>query len=96
MQNCIKTFIAIVLAFPLSIFAQTSPRYELLLKGGHVIDPANHIDDVRDVAVSQGKIAAIEKIFQRTRPARLLTFRSSTSRPDSLTFTTMWVMVARR
>jgi dihydroorotase len=33
----------------------------LLLKGGHVIDPANHIDEVRDVAVSQGKIAAVEK-----------------------------------
>lgn len=35
--------------------------YDLLLKGGHVIDPANHIDEVRDVAVSAGKIAAVEK-----------------------------------
>src|SRR2546430_9601091 len=42
------------------MFAQ-APRYDLLLKGGHVIDPANHIDEVRDVAVFQGKIAAIEK-----------------------------------
>ena len=38
-----------------------APRYDLLLKGGHVIDPANHVDEVRDVAVSQGKIAAVEK-----------------------------------
>lgn len=38
-----------------------APRYDLLLKGGHVIDPANHIDEVRDVAVVQGKIAAVEK-----------------------------------
>jgi dihydroorotase len=38
-----------------------APRYDLLLKGGHVIDPANHIDEVRDVAVLQGKIAAVEK-----------------------------------
>ena len=38
-----------------------SPRYDLLLKGGHVIDPANHIDEIRDVAVFQGKIAAVEK-----------------------------------
>jgi dihydroorotase len=35
--------------------------YDLLLKGGHVIDPANHIDEVRDVAISAGKIAAVEK-----------------------------------
>ena len=53
--------LAIVIGFPLVTFAQTQPRYDLLLKGGHVIDPANHIDDVRDVAVFQGKIAAVEK-----------------------------------
>lgn len=35
------------------------PRYDLLLKGGHVIDPANRIDGVRDVAVSGGKIALV-------------------------------------
>ena len=37
------------------------PRYALLLKGGHVIDPANHIDGVTDVAVSGGKIAAVQQ-----------------------------------
>jgi dihydroorotase len=51
----------IVIGSPLVTFAQAQPRYDLLLKGGHVIDPANHIDDVRDVAVFQGKIAAVEK-----------------------------------
>lgn len=45
---------------PAAMFAQ-SPRYDLLLKGGHVIDPANRIDEVRDVAVFQGRIAAVEK-----------------------------------
>jgi dihydroorotase len=45
---------------PLTAHAQ-APRYDLLLKGGHVIDPANHVDAVLDVAVSGGKIAAIEK-----------------------------------
>lgn len=57
----IITALAIVIGSPLVTFAQTQPRYDLLLKGGHVIDPANHIDDVRDVAVFQGKIAAVEK-----------------------------------
>ena len=36
-------------------------RYDLLLKGGHVIDPKNGIDAVRDVAVAGGKIAAVGK-----------------------------------
>ncbi len=33
-----------------------APRYDLLLKSGHVIDPANHLDGVMDVAVVGGKI----------------------------------------
>ncbi|MCL4851738.1 MAG: amidohydrolase/deacetylase family metallohydrolase [Bryobacteraceae bacterium] len=33
--------------------------YDLLLKGGHVIDPKNGIDAVRDVAVKDGRIAAV-------------------------------------
>ncbi len=37
-----------------------APRYDLLLNGGHVIDPANHLDSVMDVAVVKGKIAAVE------------------------------------
>src|SRR5579883_1275837 len=34
-------------------------RYDLLLKGGRVIDPKNNISGVRDVAISGGKIAAV-------------------------------------
>jgi len=67
MQNWIKTLPAITAALAIVLGsahvsnAQTPPRYDLLLKGGHVIDPANGIDNVRDVAVFQGKIAAVEK-----------------------------------
>ncbi len=63
-MNTFLTTLAVVfvsLASSSVTFAQTPPRYDLLLKGGHVIDPANHIDEVRDVAVFQGKIAAVEK-----------------------------------
>src|SRR5215472_15856554 len=39
------------------------PHYDLLLKGGHVIDAKNRIDGIRDVAVSEGRIASVaEKI----------------------------------
>jgi dihydroorotase len=34
--------------------------YDLLLKGGHVIDPRNNIDGPRDVAIAAGKIAAVD------------------------------------
>ena len=34
---------------------------DLVLKGGHVIDPANGIDGVRDVRIADGRIAAVGK-----------------------------------
>jgi dihydroorotase len=35
------------------------PSYDLVLKGGHVIDPKNKLDGVMDVAISEGKIARV-------------------------------------
>jgi len=45
----------LLLGLALSASSQAA-QYDLLLKGGHVIDPANHIDRVMDVAVSGGAI----------------------------------------
>ncbi|HSU58486.1 MAG TPA: amidohydrolase/deacetylase family metallohydrolase [Bryobacteraceae bacterium] len=42
-----------------SVFAQ--PQYDLLLRHGHVVDAKNHISAVRDVAIRDGKIAAVEE-----------------------------------
>ncbi len=47
--------------------AQT--QYDLLLQGGHVIDAKNKISAVRDVAILDGKIAAVEA---RIDPAKAL------------------------
>jgi dihydroorotase len=38
---------------------QQSPPFDLLIKGGRVIDPANGIDSVMDVAVAGAKIARV-------------------------------------
>lgn len=39
--------------------AQPLPSYDLLLRGGHVIDARNKIDGVMDVAIKDGKIARV-------------------------------------
>ncbi len=39
--------------------AQETGMYDILLKGGHVIDPANNISGRYDVAVADGKIARV-------------------------------------
>ncbi|MBI3279236.1 MAG: amidohydrolase/deacetylase family metallohydrolase, partial [Acidobacteria bacterium] len=42
----------IVTAILLAAAAAGQERYDLLLKGGHVIDPANQVNRVLDVAVA--------------------------------------------
>jgi dihydroorotase len=49
--------VAAVLSAPITAAAQN--EYDLLLQGGHVIDPRNNVDAIRDVAISAGKITAI-------------------------------------
>src|SRR5271155_211053 len=38
-----------------------NPKYDLLLRGGRVICPASGIDGIRDIAVRDGRIAAVEE-----------------------------------
>lgn len=62
----LKTMCAAVVCLLLGTYgefsAQQPPqqhKYDLLLKGGHVIDPKNGISAVRDVAIADGKVAAV-------------------------------------
>jgi len=40
--------------------ALCAARYDLLIKGGRAIDPSQRLDAVRDVAISGGRIAAVQ------------------------------------
>jgi dihydroorotase len=42
-----------------NVFAQ-APTYDLIIRGGRVIDPSLRIDAIRDVAITEGRIAAVE------------------------------------
>lgn len=46
--------------------------YTLLVKGGRVIDPSQDLDSVRDVAVTQTKIAAVEPDIPAGRAAQVV------------------------
>lgn len=49
----------LVLTTALLAASTLAQQYDLVLKGGHVIDPKNNIDAVMDVAVLDGKIARV-------------------------------------
>jgi dihydroorotase len=55
-KRLLKFFFTCFFVLPLSLYAQ---KIDILLKGGHVIDPKNKIDGVMDVAIANGKIQQV-------------------------------------
>jgi len=71
LRSILSLTIAFIIMLPPCIFSQTV-TYDLLLKGGHVIDPANGINGKMDVAVIGGKIAAVEGDIAANRAKKTL------------------------
>jgi len=59
-----------LLWLPLAMAAAAQPEFDLLLKGGHVIDPKNQINGRRDVAVKDGRIAAVAADLSAARAVK--------------------------
>jgi dihydroorotase len=55
----------VLLLIAATAFAQA--QYDLLIKGGHVIDGKNQLSAVRDVAIQGGKIAAVAANIDRSK-----------------------------
>jgi dihydroorotase len=56
----LKSLIIFVFLLSLAFFAD-GQAYNTVIKGGHVIDPKNSIDDMMDIAIKDGKIALVDK-----------------------------------
>jgi dihydroorotase len=57
--NIVKRAAVLLTALAIAPMASAQTSYDLVLKGGHVIDPANNLSAVRDVAIKDQKIAAV-------------------------------------
>ncbi len=53
----VRSIFAFLFFVPITLYAQ---QYDLLIKNGHVIDPKNNIDRIKDIAVANGKIAKVD------------------------------------
>jgi len=70
---CARPILLVVLvAAALPMRAQP---FELILKGGHVIDPRNNVDGIRDVAVANGQIAAVAPTLTPTPGTQVIDAR---------------------
>src|SRR5688572_7539494 len=61
-RDFLSTVAAGVVMFPRVLQAAPlqSAKYDLLIRGGRVIDPSVRLDAIRDVAIAGGRIAAVE------------------------------------
>jgi dihydroorotase len=50
----------------------SAQNYQMVIKGGHVIDPKNGIDELMDVAIQDGKIAKIAKNLDPTGASQIV------------------------
>ena len=50
----------------------TQTSLDLLLKGGHVIDPKNNIDQAMDVGIADGKIARVAESIPETEAEKVV------------------------
>ena len=62
--------LALVLCASGVAWPQTA-TYDLLIRGGHVLDPKNGIDAVMDVAITGGTIAAVSRDIPASRASRV-------------------------
>ena len=68
MMQCHKTLfrLSFLLGSLLVIPVVQAQQFDLLIKGGHVIDPKNGIDAVMDVAITEGRIARVASSIPAT------------------------------
>jgi dihydroorotase len=72
-MNCFRFSLeSLVLSMLFANCALAQPQYDLLLKGGHVIDAKNGINAVRDVAIAGGKIAAVAPQISAAQARRVV------------------------
>ena len=69
-----RDFLAGATAFTLACSARSAsePEFDLLLQGGHLIDPRNGLSAVRDVAVHNGRVAAVEEAIDPGRAFKVI------------------------
>ena len=58
MQKIRPSIVCMLLLITGFVHAQT---YNIVIKGGHLIDPKNNINDLMDIAIKDGRIAAVAK-----------------------------------
>lgn len=67
-----RVSVVAMLLLTFHLHAQQNQPIDILLRGGHVIDPANNIDGVLDVAIANGKIQQVSRNISTAQAKRVI------------------------
>ena len=67
-----RVSVVAMLLLTFHLHAQQNQPIDILLRGGHVIDPANNIDGVMDVAIANGKIQQVSRNISTAQAKRVI------------------------
>ncbi len=68
-------------ALPIARGQNPAAPYDLLVRGGHVVDPSQGISAVRDVAIAKGKVARIAESIPETEAVQIVDARGKIVTP---------------
>ena len=69
MQKIVCLLIAV---YSFSICSLCAQSYDIVIKGGHVIDPKNNIDAVMDIAITNGKIVQVANSIDAAKATQVV------------------------
>ena len=80
MKSWIKASVEFLVTLTMTLSVHTgalaqAAHYDLVLKGGRVIDPANRLNGLMDVAISAGKIAAVDRDIPASQAGKVVDVR---------------------
>ncbi|MFN0122591.1 MAG: amidohydrolase/deacetylase family metallohydrolase [Blastocatellia bacterium] len=67
-----RVFVTLLFVLACAGHVAAQQKYDLLLKGGHVIDPRNQLSAVRDVAIVNGRVAAVAARINPAEAAKVV------------------------
>ena len=67
-----KKYCLLLSFFFFSIFPGSSQSYDIVIKGGHVIDPKNNINATTDIAITEGKIVTVADNIDGTKAKQVV------------------------
>ena len=72
MKTCKRHWLVTILCLFIGLSGLTAQNFDILIKGGKVVDAKNGIDKVMDVAIKDGKIAKVDVNIPQNQAAKVI------------------------